>query len=675
LDKFSDYANTAENSYQVSLELKMVDQDSSYLPMMYENLPLEFKKELDDLASELLDPDRGHVAVIGSSQSGKTFLINQLVGNFDRYLDKLNRDVMHFVRVDEDDLYDIMALPNRYSTYIDSIVDELQCSEADICFVTENVEVASKLFSFSKRSRIIFEASRSTFVNIVNAENSGDTKMWASWRYVDVTEIFIKKQELIDTVYLALNERIKETFNVDLTKKMIAMFVSHALRKIPGLVGKEGYTKGKILAPLGVWLVTLRRMGGILGLAESNSFQDKNGKLVLGKVINNIFQDNQEILESYIEEEFPEDSDNSILIPLPGGQFVKIPMPPMANPFDGIPGLESSSEENILQEIDKNQKVQFKNIDELGDKLKKEVIGQDDAVKEIVDGLVVPAAGLNDPTKPIRSMFFLGPTGVGKTKMAQTLAEEIAEKPLNLVRIDMSEYSQPHEASKLLGAPPGYAGFDKGGVLTNAISQNPCSLILLDEIEKADPKIWDSFLQILDAGRMTDGTGNVVDFTQTIIIMTSNLGAKENQKSLTGFNTGMENEDEKNQKAKKVTMKALEDNFRPELINRIDEIINFNEISRDTALQIVAKEVGILSDRMKNSGYTLEGLSSDILDEVLLRSNIAKYGARDIQRVILKSISNPVAYSMVTNKNDDNSNVFSLFIDNDKNISVKRSLK
>lgn len=674
MNKISD--NT-RNGHKVVLELKMVDQDSSYLPMMYEDLPVEFKEELDDMASELLDPDRGHVAVIGSPQSGKSFLINQVVGNFDRYLNRLDKNAMHFIRIEEDDLDDIMSLPNRYGTYIDVVTEKLGCEEEEICFVTEDPEVASKIFSFSKRSRIIFEASRSTFMNIVHAENSGDTKMWASWRYFDVTEILIKKQDLINTLYLALNERVKETFNVDLTKKMIAMFVSHALRKLPELISKEGEFKGKITAPLGIWLVTLRRMGGFLGLSESESFHNKTGELVLGKVINNIFKDNQEILESYIEEDFNDEPENILIIAGPDGQPIKIPLSGLTgNPFENnegtvSPDIATQSQENVCK------KVVFNNIATLGDKLKEKVLGQDEAVKDIVDGLVVPAANLNDPTKPIRSMFFLGPTGVGKTKMAQTLAETIAEEPMNLVRVDMSEYSQPHEAAKLLGAPPGYVGFDKGGILTNAIIQNPCSVILLDEIEKAHPKIWDSFLQIFDAGRMTDGTGVEVDFTQTIIIMTSNIGSKESQKKNMGFVSDLDSTFEKKQEeAKRKTIQVLKNSdFRPELLNRIDETIVFNSISESTALDIVDKEIKVLSNRMAASGYTLDTVNSDILNEILVNSNITEYGARDIQRVILKNISNPVAYSMVTDKENSDKNFFSLFMDKNNKISVKRSLK
>lgn len=674
------------NSDTLTLEIKMVEQDRSYQPLMYEELPVEFQDELDDLASELLDPDRGHIAVIGSPQAGKTFFINQLVGNIDRYLDRLNRDVMHFVRIEDDDISDIMILPNKYGTYIDAVTNKFNCEEDDICFVTENPEVASKLFAFSKKSRIILEASRSTFMNIIHAENSGDTKMWSSWCYLDVTEVLVKKQDLINTIYLALNERVKETFNVDLTKKMIAMFVSHALKEIPDLVPREGEFKGKVTAPLGIWLTIIRRMGGILGLSESKTFQNKSGEIVLGRLINSTFRDNHDILESYVDNE-DDGSEGYLIVSGPDGQMIRIPisgntLPPMGgSPFGGEESAMDKMLSSMMQGDEKKddtpKKVKFKDISQLGEKLKKEVIGQDEAIQNIVDGLVVPAAGLNDPKKPIRSMFLLGPTGVGKTKMAITLAEELAEEPMNLVRIDMSEYSQPHEAAKLLGAPPGYAGFDKGGILTNAISQNPCSIILLDEIEKAHPKIWDSFLQIFDAGRMTDGTGVEVDFTQTVIIMTSNIGAKESKATPMGFKNSLNDSfDKKQEEAKRKTMKALEAEFRPELLNRIDEIITFNEISRSTALKIIEKEIGILSDRMQENGHVLNKVSDDILDDILMKSDIEKYGARDIQRVILKNVSNPVAYSMVNSESDTKEkNVFSLFMNKDKKISVTRSLK
>lgn len=316
--------------------------------------------------------------------------------------------------------------------------------------------------------------------------------------------------------------------------------------------------------------------------------------------------------------------------------------------------------------------LQFNEIEKFEETLKQEVLGQDGAIDTIVDSMIVPAAGLNDETKPIKSMIFLGPTGTGKTKTATTIAQSLATSPMNLVRIDMSEYSQPHEAAKLLGAPPGYAGFDKGGVLTNAVKANPNSVILLDEIEKADPKIWDSFLQILDAGRMTDGTGNVVDFTQTVIIMTSNIGAGELKKRSMGFIMGNEKEayQQRQKDSKAIITKALESEFRPELINRIDELVIFNELSKDISRQIVRKEIEIINKRLQSRGYELDEINNDIIDEILSKSNVSTYGAREIQRVILRNLSSPIAKTIVKNK-DLASKKLVLQLDEDRNISIK----
>lgn len=670
-DQIQKFANSLISP--MGFEVKTVEQDNGYLPMMYEELPAEFQKEMDDLAAELVDPDRGHVAIIGSAQSGKTFLLNNLVGNFDRYMDRLGREPMNFIRLNEDDLNLIKAIPNGYNTYIKALTEHFGSSESEICFVTENHNIAAKIHSWSSKVRILLEANRSTFLHIFHTDNEAGNKLWGSWLYTDMSDVLLTKKDLINTAYEALNERVRETFKIDLSKKIIAMFVSHSIRKMPELVIREGKFKGKISVPLGLWLVAFRRMAGIIGLSGSKSLQGKDGNVALGKVISSIYEDNEEIFEMYVEAMSETDhmfeNGGGFVIPGPDGQMIRIHLAPGLH----INGEDLDEDDSDEDDDKPHEKLSFKDIDELGDSLKREVIGQDEAVQRIVDGLIVPAAGLSDPTKPIRSMLFLGPTGVGKTKMATTLAETLMDEPMNLVRIDMSEYSQSHEAAKLLGAPPGYAGFEQGGVLTNAVKAHPRSLILLDEVEKAHPKIWDSFLQILDAGRMTDGRGQEVDFTQTVVIMTSNIGAKEMQHISVGFGKLSEKEayNIRQTDSKKVVMRALEEAFRPEMLNRIDEVVGFNEISRETAMLIIQKELGIISDRMAGSGCHLNQVSTDILDEVLTLSDITKYGARDIQRVILKKISNPIAKNMVKARGNEEKVSFSLVIDKDKTISVE----
>ena len=636
------------------LEIDLVNNDTSRQSVVYEQLPQVYKNELDNLVSELLDPSQGHIAVVGTPQSGKTFLINLLINNIDRYLKKLNCNKMHFVRISSDTLEQIMSFPRRYSTYINAVTETLQCQERDICFITEEPIVAAKLFGFPHKSHIIMETNHNNFMGIHQLEQQGITKIWSSWSFTDTVELSLKRTELVNLLHLALNKQIQETFNIDVTKKLITRFVSYAIRQTPELVSREEGRKGLIYPPIGAWMMAIRRLGGILALSESPEYRNRNNEVIVSRIIGNVFNELQDELVSYIPGVAEDESLSAVMLRGPEGESIGIALP--SNLLAALgQSVNAGSDKNDNHE---KTPIVFNDMSKLQQILTNEVMGQDSAVQSLINGLVVPAAGLNDSQKPLRSLLFLGPTGVGKTKMALTLAENIAEEPFHVVRIDMSEYSQPHEAAKLLGAPPGYTGFEQGGVLTNAVRENPKSVVLLDEIEKAHPKIWDSFLQILDAGRMTDGMGQTVDFTQCIIIMTSNLGATDLMKPSTGFNFSTDNEayTQRQKNAKNIVMKAVEAEFRPELINRLDEIVVFNELSTDTARKIVMKEIEILAERMATNGYSLATISDDILQELLAKSDVSKYGAREIQRVVLKHVSNPVAHSMVKRNHSDNKN-------------------
>lgn len=312
-----------------------------------------------------------------------------------------------------------------------------------------------------------------------------------------------------------------------------------------------------------------------------------------------------------------------------------------------------------------NETLVFSDTSTLATRLKKTVFGQDPVVSTVVDSILVPAAGLNGEDKPVRSFLFLGPTGVGKTQMALSLAQEVAEEPMSVIRLDMSEYAQPHEASKLFGSPSGYVGHDEGGVLTNHVKQNPHSLILLDEVEKAHHKIWDSFLQVLDSGRMTDNKGTVVDFSQCIIVMTSNLGSEEVAK---GINLGFSNSGDDTKKISQSIMRAVEGFFRIEFIGRIDDIVIFNKLSHDTARYIVRREIEFVSDRMKPRGFALTKPKDDVIDEIIGLSSFEKFGARDIQKAVFKNVSQQLASRMLSNKKK--TKTIKMILDDDKKIKI-----
>ena len=268
----------------------------------------------------------------------------------------------------------------------------------------------------------------------------------------------------------------------------------------------------------------------------------------------------------------------------------------------------------------------------LFDRLKMRVIGQDNALKLVSDAIIRARSGIKDPNRPIGSFIFLGPTGVGKTEVAKSLAYELFDDERHMIRIDCSEYMESFNVSRLVGAPPGYVGYDEGGELTEAVRRNPYSIVLFDEIEKAHKDVFNILLQILDDGRLTDSQGRVVDFKNTIIIMTSNLGSEYVL------------DDEKN--ANELVMNELKNTFRPELINRIDEIIIFNSLKKDVIGEIVDKIMKEVNDRLKASYIHVE-ITNEVKEKIINEAYDPRYGARPIKRYITKNIENLIAHKVI----------------------------
>jgi ATP-dependent Clp protease ATP-binding subunit ClpB len=271
------------------------------------------------------------------------------------------------------------------------------------------------------------------------------------------------------------------------------------------------------------------------------------------------------------------------------------------------------------------------------DRLRERVVGQELALQTVSDTIRRSRAGLQDPNRPLASFIFLGPTGVGKTELARALAEFLFDDERALVRIDMSEYMEKHSVSRLIGAPPGYVGYEEGGQLTEAVRRRPYSVVLFDEIEKAAPEVFNVLLQILDDGRLTDGQGRTVDFKNTVIIMTSNVGTAW----LHEFD-GMD-EDEIQ---RVVRQRLREEGFRPEFINRIDEVIVFHQITRDQMKNIVDIQINRLRPRLAERHITLR-LSDSAREQLADMGYDPQYGARPLKRVIQREVENRIAHAIL----------------------------
>jgi ATP-dependent Clp protease ATP-binding subunit ClpB len=279
--------------------------------------------------------------------------------------------------------------------------------------------------------------------------------------------------------------------------------------------------------------------------------------------------------------------------------------------------------------------------------LKKRIVGQDEAVKKISDTVKRSRAGISDPNRPIGSFIFLGPTGVGKTELTKALAEFMFDDEKALIRVDMSEFMEKHSVSKLIGSPPGYVGFDEGSPFAESVRHRPYSVILFDEIEKAHPEVFNVLLQILDNGRLTDAKGRVINFKNTVIIMTSNIGAQYIDKMQSiGFSKG---EKETYESVKDKLLSALKEHFRPEFLNRLDDVIIFDVLSREAIKNIVNIQVGLVKERLKDKEIDLV-VSDAVLENLTKEGYNPQYGARPLKRLIQDKILNPVANMMISNK-------------------------
>ena len=311
---------------------------------------------------------------------------------------------------------------------------------------------------------------------------------------------------------------------------------------------------------------------------------------------------------------------------------------------------ESVSDEEIAQIISRWTGIPVAKLTEsernktlhLDDELHKRVIGQDDGVTKVADAIIRSKAGIKDPTKPIGSFLFMGPTGVGKTELAKSLAECLFDNEANMVRIDMSEYMEKYSVSRLIGAPPGYVGYEEGGQLTEAVRRRPYSVVLFDEIEKAHPDVFNVLLQVLDDGRITDSQGCTVDFKNTILIMTSNLGAEF-------LLDGIDDNGNISSEAEELVMSQLKNHFRPEFLNRLDEIVMFKPLSKSDIRGIIDLLVKDINRRIEDKEISLT-VTDKALDYIVEKAYDPVYGARPLKRYLQKNVETLLAKKMLADE-------------------------
>lgn len=299
-------------------------------------------------------------------------------------------------------------------------------------------------------------------------------------------------------------------------------------------------------------------------------------------------------------------------------------------------------------DVTKLNKSDFEKLKGLDDTLHKKIVGQENAVDKVVRAIKRGKVGVRDANKPVASFLFVGPTGVGKTLLCKIVSEQVYEKKESFIRIDMSEFSEKHSSSKLIGTAPGYVGYGQGGNLTERVKKNPNSLILLDEIEKADPQVFDIFLQVLDDGILTDGEGNTVDFKNCIIVMTSNAGygVEQFKHSNMGFNANSELNTDDYNKREEIAKKELESTFRPEFLNRIDNIVIFDKITKEQAVDIAKLELNKVIDRLKEQDINV-CFTEAVYNMIVDKGYSEKFGARNIIRAVQENILDEITDAII----------------------------
>ena len=305
----------------------------------------------------------------------------------------------------------------------------------------------------------------------------------------------------------------------------------------------------------------------------------------------------------------------------------------------------------------------------MSDDIKRYIIGQDEAIDKITRAIRRSRVGLKEPNRPIGSFIFVGPTGVGKTLLAKKLAENMFGSADSLIRIDMSEFMEKFSVSRLVGAPPGYVGYEQGGQLTEKVRRKPYSIILFDEIEKANSDVFNVLLQVLDEGFITDSLGRKIDFKNTVIIMTSNAGTRQLKDFGKGIGFNTEENDNK-QYAHTITQKALEKIFAPEFLNRIDEIIQFNPLKKADINKIILLELNKLSNRCKEIGYTIS-LTEKAIDYLADKGYNQQYGARPLQRTIQNEVEDLIVEQLLDKRSFENNVIEIDFDENNKKLIIK----
>lgn len=602
------------------------------------------KSVVKELASMIFsDAGANKIIVTGTKGAGKSFLVNTFLRRRE-VLSTISKKDWTFVESNRaNNMVKLSQLgEDPIKDYFHDDLDFYGLQEDSVCLVTDCPKTAFEL-AFTE-SAIIFEVDVDELKAI---QESSVGRALTNFQVLNVDDVCEPRDALRDTIVDNLLPQMNSLYRDAPEEWMVDEFLDFYNGKILSENESDGYD----CIPVGLWATAFSRAYGVFVVERMDAAPD------------NVFTFDQAVDKSseYCVSILKMASDT-----IEKNRSIESEIEAMMGPL--LAGMTGGS--NKDESVDDEPKT-FADIEDLNKALDSAVVGQEKALSQIKDSLIVPMAGLNDSNRPLKSMIFLGPTGVGKTKTAQIIAENLYTEPVKLIRMDMSEYQQEHEVSKLFGAPPGYVGSMNDGLLTGEVKRNPYSVVLFDEVEKAHPKIFDALLQILDAGRLTNNDGTVVDFSKTVVLMTSNLGSAEMNKNKIGFlNSGPVGASGSASTTESIVHTAMKDFFRPEMIARIDEKVVFDTLPDEAVKKIIRNEIVAVQDRMRNAGYVLYKPSDDILNYVMNDANVRQYGAREVKRVVHSKVISPLATAILKKENKNKGNIVRINKKKDGSFSV-----
>lgn len=625
-----------------SVPINIYDPREYVSPLDFNTLPEHYKRNLEVAICSLLDPDSGKVILTGDDQSGKTFFGAQIIYSAEKFLKGYSLGNFFPLRITRSDYNEFAPFIESIGDYLQKVADEMEIEVGEICVFTDHTEVAGRIAESGTGARIVLEAPAPMFMALSKAQGAGMTSVWSGWDTFDLSNVYLRRRDLVEMVYAAQKDRLNDIYSVSLKKKHIVSVANALMGVCSAIRNESGDPKDPYVMVIPSYVaIVVRKFIQILSSEDYDQMSNEE----VNNAIERAFTHTSPTIDAahrrahyvYTDEEgAPEGASDGI-----------------SADFESSAGFSNDlvDEDEIFRSDNLGQpepqsgatfKGKFRSINTFEKNLKKSIIGQDRAISKVVDSLAIPAAGMHSADKPLRTFLFLGPTGVGKTELSLKIAENLFTDKMNVIRLDMSEYATEGATTSLFGSTPGYIGYSKdGGMLTREVAKNPNSLIILDEIEKAKPSTWDAFLQVLDAARMTTGSGKVVDFSKCVIVMTSNLGTKEMTNRGIGFGelSGQKSAAELDRIAKN----ALKGYFKVEFLNRIDEIVVFDKLTPESARKIVEKELVAVGKLIEPRGHSLAKASDDILDSILHSSDFDQFGAREIQRTISRKVSVPLA--------------------------------